>query len=263
MRSSWEALRAGLLRSIQGREARETFDELKSRSEAFERFEGPADLVAAVSPDADLDGRDPVLWALVAAARDRRTRRLAQALLILCLWPALDAMFRRRFFLFPDRPQDLASEIIARFTAEVHRVDARRVGRLTATLLRNTERNVVRARSAERKVAAKTTEVTPETAVTMPLDPERGPSRFGLAADQSETDSVVALSNWLHAVLGDEADLVVDAVFHRKRGPQIAASLGISHAAARKRLERALARARAALLVDPRSQVASPVALAS
>ena len=37
MRSSWETLRAGLLRSIQDREARATFDELKSRSEAFER----------------------------------------------------------------------------------------------------------------------------------------------------------------------------------------------------------------------------------
>src|SRR5438552_5265331 len=159
MRSSWEALRAGLLRSIQDREAHATFDELKSRSEAIARFETPVELVAAVSPDADLDARDPVLWALVAAARDRRTRRHAQALLILCLWPALDAMFRRRFFLFPDRPQDLASEITARFTAEVQRVDPRRVGRLTATLLRNTERNVVRARRAERKAAAKTTEI--------------------------------------------------------------------------------------------------------
>jgi hypothetical protein len=263
MRSSWEALRAGLLRSIQDREARATFDELKSRSEAFERFETAADLVAAVSPDTDLDARDPVLWALVAAARDRRTRRLAQALLILCLWPALDAMFRRRFFLFPDRPQDLASEIIARFTTEVHRVDPRRVGRLTATLLRNTERNVVRARRAERQVTAKRSEVTADTAVVLPPEQEREPSLFGLTADQSETDSVAALSGWLHAALGDDADLVVDAVFRRKRGPQIAASLGISHAAVRKRLERALARARAALLVDRQSQVASQVALAS
>jgi len=263
MRSSWEALRAGLLRSIQGRDARATFDELRTRSEAFTRFDTPANLVAVVSPDGDLDGRDPVLWALVAAARDRRTRRLAQALLIVCLWPALDAMFRRRFLLFPDRPQDLASEIIARFTAEVHRVDARRVGCLTATLLRNTERNVVRARRAERKVAAKTTEVTPEAATVMPAESVPEPSQFGLAADQSDTDSVAALSKWLHGALGDDADLVVDAVFHRKRGPQIAASLGISHAAARKRLERALARARAALLVDPRSQDRSPVALAS
>jgi hypothetical protein len=57
MRSSWEALRAGLLRSIQDRESRATFDELKSRSVVFARFETPVDLVAAVSPDADLDAR--------------------------------------------------------------------------------------------------------------------------------------------------------------------------------------------------------------
>jgi RNA polymerase sigma-70 factor (ECF subfamily) len=172
-------------------------------------------------------------------------------------------MFRRRFLLFPNRPQDLASEIIARFTAEVHRVDPRRVGCLTATLLRNTERNVVRARRAERRAAAKTTAVTPEAAVVQPPEPDREASPFGLEADQSETDSVVALCNWLRAALGDDADLIVDSVFHRKRGPQIAASLGISHAAARKRLERALARARTALLADARSQSAAPVALAS
>jgi hypothetical protein len=45
-------------------------------------------------------------------------------------------MFRRRFFLFPDRPRDLASEITASFTAEVQRVDPSRVGCLTATLYR-------------------------------------------------------------------------------------------------------------------------------
>jgi len=263
MRSSWEALRAGLLRSIQDRKACATFDELKSRSERFALFRTPVDLVAAVSPDTNLDARDPVLWALVAAARVHRTRRLAQALLILCLWPALDAMFRRRFMLFPNRPQDLASEIVARFTAEVQRVDPRRVGCLTATLLRNTERNLVRTRRAERRLAAKTTQVTADAAVVMPPEPVGAPSPFGVHAGQSDSDSIAALSSWLHAALGDEADLVVDAVFHQKRGPQIAASLGISHAAARKRLERALARARTALLCDPTSHTAASVALAS
>jgi DNA-directed RNA polymerase specialized sigma24 family protein len=261
MRSSWEALRAGLLRSIQARDAVATFDQLKSRSEALAPFGTPVDLVAAVSPNADLGARDPILWALVAAGRERRSRRLAQALFILCFWPALDAMFRRRFLLFPDRPQDLASEIVARFTNELQRVDARRVGCLTATLLRNTERNVVRARRRERRDAANTTRVTPDIAVAMPPELELSP--FGLPPEHAEADSVAALSGWLHRAIGDEADLVVDAVFNRKRGRQIAASLGISHAAARKRLERALARVRAALLVDAQSQTTPPVALAS
>ncbi|HEX3696226.1 MAG TPA: hypothetical protein VH374_12655 [Polyangia bacterium] len=239
------------------------FDQLKARLEAFAAFETPIDLVAAVSPCVDLDGRDPVLWGLVAATRERRTRRIAQALLILCFWPALDAMFRRRFFLFPGRPQDLASEIIARFTAELQRVDARQVACLTATLLRNTERNVVRARRAERRLAAKSTEVTPGMAMVMPPEPEMDSSPFGLPAGCAEPASIAALSDWLRGALGEDADLVVDAVFRRKRGRQIAASLGISHAAARKRLERALARARAALLVDRESHPAASVALSS
>ncbi|HVV51135.1 MAG TPA: hypothetical protein VHO06_15815 [Polyangia bacterium] len=262
MRSYWEGLRLGLLRSIEARDSIAAFDELKSRGRVFDGFETPADLVTSVSPAIDLDARDPVLWAMVRATRDPRLRRLAQTLLLLCFWPALDAMFRRRFGLFPNRPQDLASEIVGRFTIELQRVDVGRVGHLTATLLRNTERDVIRTRRRERLVASRTTEVKPESAVVAPPEPEPPRPPLGSLADLTDPESIPALSAWLRRAIGDDADLVLDAIVRRKRRAQIAVSLGISHAAARKRLERALARARASLFANPQSQPAASVALA-
>jgi RNA polymerase sigma-70 factor (ECF subfamily) len=261
MRSHWEALRAGLVRSIGDREAIKGFEELRSRSKALAAFETAAELVASVSSNTDLDARDPILWALVGAAHERRVCRLAQTLLLLSFWPALDAIFHRRFCLFPMRPQDLASEIVARFTMEVQRVDLRRVACLTATLLRNTERNLVRARRCERKVAARVTDVTPDVAVIPPSEPVA--SSFGLPEGQTDADSIADLSDWLRRAIGHEADVVVDAVFGGKPRNEIAAALGISHAAARKRLERALTRARAAFLADRQSQAGSSIAFAN
>jgi DNA-directed RNA polymerase specialized sigma24 family protein len=261
MRSQWEALRAGLMRSIETREGFAAFEDLRSRVKCFESFKTATELVAAISSNTDLDARDPVLRTLVHATHDRGVRRLAQALLLLCFWPALDAMFRRRVGLFLSRPQDLASEIVARFTIEVQRIDLRRVACLTATLLRNTERNLVRAHRCERMVAARATTVTPEVAVTLP--PEPVASSFGLPANQADGDSIEALGEWLRRAIGKEADLVVEAVLKGKARSEIAVTLGISHAAARKRLERALARARAAFLADPRSQTGASIAFAN
>jgi DNA-directed RNA polymerase specialized sigma24 family protein len=263
MRSNWEALRSGLLHSLEDRASFESFHVMRSRFEALDGFESPAELLASISRSRDLDARDPALWALVSAARERRTRRLAQALLLLCFWPALDAIFHRRFSLFPRRPEDLASEIVARFTTEVQRVDIHRVRHLTATLLRNTERNILRVRRRERRAAARTTEVKPEHAVTPPPNPEEEPSPFGLPAGHAEHESIEALSAWLRRALGGDAEIVIEAIFRGKRRTQIAASLGISHAAARKRIERALVRVRALFLEGAESQPPEWVALAS
>lgn len=261
MRSHWEALRAGLMRSIETREATAVFEILRSRSKVFERFKTTTDFVVAISSSTDLDARDPALWLLVHATHDRDLRRLAQALLLLCFWPALDAIFRRRVGLFLSRPQDLASEIVARFTIEVQRIDLRRVACLTATLLRNTERNLVRAHRCERMVASRATAVTPEVAVMLP--PEPVASSFGLPAGQADAESIEALSDWLRRAIGKEADLVVEAVLKGKARSDIAVTLGISHAAARKRLERALARVRVAFLADARSQMGASVAFSN
>jgi DNA-directed RNA polymerase specialized sigma24 family protein len=93
--------------------------------------------------------------------------------------------------------------------------------------------------------------------------PESFTSPFGLAVHQSDADSIAALSTWLHHAIGDEADVVVDAVLAGMTCAQIAKRIGISHAAARKRLCRALARARVAFFAEQESQVGSSTAFAN
>lgn len=105
MRSRWEGLRAGLMQWIESREAALVFDDLRTRAEVLESYSCPKEVVEALSHASDLRAKDRVLQVLVAAAGEGSTRRLAQALLLLCLWPGLDALFRRRVIFFRSEPR--------------------------------------------------------------------------------------------------------------------------------------------------------------
>ena len=122
MRSSWESLREGLLQWLESREAAHSFDLLRVRAEELQTYAGPADLVEAIVHSSDLVGKDRVLKILIVARGSAALRRLSQALLILCLWPGLDFIFRRRIAVFRS-PDELAAEIVGRFTEVVHRID--------------------------------------------------------------------------------------------------------------------------------------------
>jgi DNA-directed RNA polymerase specialized sigma24 family protein len=258
MRSHWEALRAGLVRSLETSETTDAFEELRSRSPHFDGVPSAAFLAASLSAGGSLGARDPALWALIEAARDRRVGRLAQTILLVCFWPALDAIFRRRFNLFPRRQHELSVELVDCFIMELQRADVRRVSCLSATLLRNTDRNLVRRRARERALAAKATAVTPNVAVVEPPEPVASP--FGLGVEQTDTETIAVLTTWLRNAIGTDSVVVAAAVFGGKTCPEIARSLGISHAAARKRLCRALARARVAFLSERQSQPATSTA---
>jgi len=259
MRSRWEELHAGLLRSIVGRKSVGSLQELQRRSAALAPFAEPLAVVDfLVSRASGLAGRDRVLRCLVEEARGSSARPIALALLLLGLWPALDSIFRKRRHLFQAQAHDIEMEIVDRFVAQVLRIDLGRVSCLAATLVRNTEREVVDARVRERTRAAKCEAVRPDAvAAPPPEDEPAAPSPFGCTVGQSETERLAALRRWLLAAVGPDADLIVEAIIHEKRRLDLAASLGISHAAARKRIERALDRARHAFVTQTRSQAAT------
>lgn len=265
MRSQWEALHAGLARSIEGREASRLFEDLRSRRPALAPFTNPAAVERVLAHDrGSLLERDRVLRELVEEVQSKGAgRRLAHALLLLGLWPGLDAVFRRRRRCFRSEVGDLETEIIDQFTAQVERIRLQRVTCLAATLVLNTEREVVDARIRERSYAAKCEGVTPD-ALPAPENADAPlKSVFGLPTDQSDADDIASLRRWLEQAVGRDVDLVVEAVFHGKSRLEIATALGISHAAARKRLERALGRAREALLLNRASQTATSSAFVS
>jgi len=262
MRSRWEELHEGLMRLIDGRESVRSFQELRQRSPVLAPFDGPAAVGAFLaSKDNGLAERDRVLRFLVEEASTGGAKRIALALLLLGLWPGLDSIFRKRRPLFPAQAHDLALEIIDRFIGEVLRIDLSRVSCLAATLVLNTERDVVDARLRERARAAKCEGFAPDAIAAPSFEDARPPaSLFGLPLDQSDAEDVVALRRWLLSAVGADADLIVDAVIHGRSRLELAASFGISHAAARKRLERALVRARHAFLDQSESQRAATTA---
>ena len=255
MRSGWEAIRQGLLQWIETREAVSAFDRLIRRAPELEKFLRPATLVDAVAKTTDLVAKDRVLAALIIATGAAETRRLAQALLMLCLWPGLDAIFHRRIAFFRRDPQDLAAEIVDRFTSCAHRIDLRRVTRITATLVRNTERDLVDARRKESAAEARATELPAD--LPQRTDADAHDSPFGLPCGRWDASSVAALRGWLARAVGRDADLVIDAILLEKSGGELARSFGVSPVAARKRLGRALIRARRAFLADGQSQAAA------
>jgi RNA polymerase sigma-70 factor (ECF subfamily) len=262
MRTRWKELHAGLLRSIDRREVRASFAALQGRAPLLAPFSGPAAVVAfLVDKQSGLVARDRVLRCLVEEAKGGGARRIALALLLLGLWPAMSSIVGKRSYLFQREAHDIEMEIVDRLIAQVQRIDLGRVSCLAATLVRSTERELVTARVRERVRAAKQQEVTADALSAPALDEELPvASPFGLAVNQSDGEHVAGLRRWLQSAVGRDADLVLDAVVHQRRRADLAASLGISHAAARKRLERALVRAREALLDQTRSRSADAAA---
>lgn len=261
MRSRWEALHAGLMKSIENREAAERFEGLRARCEVLARFAAPVSVVGYLAHDGgDLDEKDRILGCLIDEVRHGVARGLAHSLLLLCLWPGLDAAFMRRQRLFQDRPHDLEAELVGNFATQILRLDLDRVRRIAATLVRNTEREAVASRIRELAIAARSVEVSPEIAVVAPLEPPA--SLFGPVSDRSERGSIDALRVWLERAVGRDAELVVEIVIQGRDWGELAAALGISRKTLNRRVERALVRARGALDVDSLSPTSAEFAFA-
>lgn len=255
MRSEWEALHRGLVQSIGTKEAERNFKTIKRTFAVLEKFESPEALVAHLaSTGGDLDEKDRALTALVLSARADDVARLATALLLLGLWPGLDAAFGRRVRFRRREPGEVAADLISCFTNQVRRLDPTRVHRVAATLVRNTERDVMRASVRESRRRARMPDVSIEVAEEMTTDPSicaelRDTARtLASVCPVSEgatiDEKVAALRSWLSALIGAEANLVVDAVLLNRSRQDLAAELRIDQRAARKRLSRALRRIR-------------------
>lgn len=249
MRSRWEAIHSGLLRSISGLDAARQFASWRARTWTLETFADPMSLVAHLSqPEGDLDEKDRLIWLLIHEARHGKAPGLAQSILFLGLWRALDAIFVRRSALFRHRGADLNTELVDSFVEQIGRLDPTRVRRVAATLVRNTERDVVVSRTRELTRAARSVVVTPDVASAPPIEPEVSP--FDPHPDQTDEAAVAAIGRWLKRVTGPDAALVIDVVVHGRDRAEVASAVGISRAALNKRVERALARARRFLEVD-------------
>ena len=249
MRTCWEALHQSLVHSVDTLEAHRDFNQARRRRQELEHFEHPAALVDYFADrDGDRDDKDRIYGALVEMAQahgDDAT--LATALLFLGLWPALDSLYGRSLRHHLDDPGELVSEIWDRFTTAVHRADLCRIQRVAATLTLNTKRTLRDRRQRGWDEGARQEELPDDDVFGDGATVNLGPSDLGLPPGLDAEEEVARLRALVAEIVGDDADLVIGGVLYGATQLELSDQLGISHAAARKRFQRAIKRLRAAL----------------
>ena len=229
MRSSWHALHAHLVTCSRRFSFHHDFCSLRDRYKVFTRLRDPADLLDRLhGPGGDADRRNRILRALIfEAQRDGPYAPAAVTLLILALWPGLDAVHGRLWRYFRLEPEALTSEISARIVTGIRCANLDRVNRIAATLIRNTERDIRRMLMRE-QAQARLTELLDDAEATATTAQEcAGP-----------------LSSALAHILGRDTDLVLAIAVGGATQQEAAAAAGLGFEAGRKRYQRAVAKLR-------------------
>ena len=229
MRAHWCALHFDLMRAANRLRFQTEFIAFRQGHTALCDVRDPADLMDRLhTPGGDPDKRNDILHALVIVAQDETAPQTATTLLMLALWPGLDAVHGR---LCRDCPQDRAEiggDIVAQMTFGIRHLDLAAVHKIAATLIMNTERDLRRAylRVARQRCAA------------VPLEEHTGIT--SVAAPDDPTGSPWHWEQLLPSVLGRDTALFVRIIRLGETQAEAARALGLSHDSARKRHQRAM-----------------------
>lgn len=206
------------------------FERLRRTDPELSGFTDPAALLdhlhqVRVEPEV----KNQLLRALICAAQsDGQCADCALTLLLLALWPGLDAVRQRSIRRRLSAPDEIASDVLARATEALRGLDLGRVNRIAATILRNIERDMIRARQREQAFAS-----------DLDID--------DLAALPARDEGAIADLLWRHdlsRLLGEDASLVRAVAMYGFTQAEVAVVLGLSVDATRKRYQRALRRLR-------------------
>lgn len=250
MRRTWEALHESLTRRANSLDSHQTFNTERQRWVELEPFEHPAAVVDFLNDKAgDRDHKDRVYATLVEVSQAEGKMCLATALLVLGLWPGLDAIYRRNLKHHRNDPGELVSEIWDRFVTAVGRADLGRINRVAATLIRNTERLVGWWRQRGWNEDAIKNELPEDDCLTRAEGSEQRPdiSDLGLPPGLSFEQEAARLQAAIAKAVGDDANLVIGTAVYGESHREAGERLGLSHANARKRYQRAVNRLRAQL----------------
>ena len=245
MRPPWETVRRDLRRTVHDPVLTQHYSAAVPRCSILKQFESPAALVDyLIGPDRDLDTKDRIYRALVQLTQaNRDAAPVAMAVVVLGLWPALNRARRREVARQGD-PARVAGEVTSCIARRVAEIDLRNVTKVASTLARNTIRDVREAFVGPPRSRTHA-ELPPDEEL---LDPRtgdiRGPSDLGLAPGLSPDRQLEELRLELRREVGGNADLVLGAAVYGIPRRELASHIGISHDAARKRYQRALARLR-------------------
>ncbi len=240
MRTRWEGVHAALVDSVKTLQAEREFQGLRTKEPVLSKFDIPNSLVSYLTrPSGDLDEKDRIYAALVRVIQGQSALSdLAAAVTWLGLWPGLDAIYQRISRHYRRDPDALSSDLAASFTAVVARADLSRINRVAATLIWNTERDLLKGLrgnwerdSRERLVDRDVLE--------------------GMAQPEPPRCDVDGLRSRLEPIVGADADLLAGVLGLGETQREAAERLGIGYEAARKRFARAMVRVRSHFLLGP------------
>jgi hypothetical protein len=230
MRTSWSALHLQFLNFCHRRSAKHLFGQMQARHPILQ--ETPcidALLVRQHSAAAPSTHRHAVVRALTVEAQAAGpSADLAATIVILALWPGLDAVRYRLWRDWPEERNDLADDILAHIAIGIRHLDLASVQKVTATLIMNTERDIRRA-FLDRKWQHR---------AELPIYE----SVYAVAAPARDDDAM-DVGIWrgrLLPILGGDTSLFLRIIVLGETQAQAAAALGLSHDAARKRHQRAM-----------------------
>lgn len=228
MSFSWPGIREGLARTSTTFQFHQCFRALRRREDVLRSFRDPAALLDALNrTSGDPEHKNRILTALVRSAQNEGPEAdCALTLLLLALWPGLDRIMRRARARRLGKPDELASEILARATEAIRNLDLKRVSRIAATLVMNVERDLGRAVQRDAGRQQWLGEVDPDWIAAPPS---------WAAQEQMRTE----LQRDLTTLIGRDTPLVLGAVLDGFSQVEMAQYFGISEAAARKRYQRA------------------------
>lgn len=235
MSIAWHEIRDHLMLSSSTLNFQMNFEALRRNSEPLAHFADPAALLDTLH----VSGRGPdqknrLLVALVGAAQSGgAVSDCALTLMLLALWPGLDAVRRRSIWRRVGAGDEVASEILARASEAIRGLDLQRVNWIAATILRNIERDLMRTRQREDRLQS--------------LHSEADPDEIPTAGQAPANASNALLHGDLVRIIGADADLVIRVAVDGFSQAEVASELGLSEAATRKRYQRATRRLRDAL----------------
>ncbi|AKF85052.1 hypothetical protein MFUL124B02_08675 [Myxococcus fulvus 124B02] len=244
MRRRWEALREGFRQTMESRWAQQAFRRAQSRRPALSGFVTPSALVAYLSSrDEEAGSRNDVFVTLVSMVQAGDEGALASAMLWLGLWPALDAIYRRRRRYF-ETSDELTSALSFAFSALVARVDLWRTHRVAATLVLGAERDLMKALQRARTEVAQLEALHQGTVGLKPWAEPPAASALGLSVRLTLESEEEALREWLLPLAGGDTELVVSVLLREESHSEVGERLGLAPEVARKRFQRALRRLR-------------------
>jgi RNA polymerase sigma-70 factor (ECF subfamily) len=237
MSIAWHEIRDHLMQTSSTLHFQRNFDAINRTTKPIAQFRDPAAVLDVLHREGSTpDQKNLILAALVRIAQstDAVVADCALTLMLLALWPGLDAIRRRSIWRKLGTRDEIMSDILARTTETIRGLDLDRVNRIAATVLRNVERDMIRARQRETERESTASDIEPD-------DVPAGQDWRQPAAEDA------LLQDDLRKLIGTDALLVIRVAIEGFSQAEVANKLGLSEDAARKRYQRAIRKLRDAL----------------